>query len=505
MWHTKTGNVISGNGTSLDFNYVFDAQNRADRVRPKKGNSYFIWGSKALLDAPNEWFYDPQQQRLYLYLADNIKPWDLALEVKQRGVGFQVLGEHAYIELYGVDFFAATAFLGSNSTGNLIADTHFQYAAHNLDVRDYTPTSALLWSDNSRIAHAVFQYNSAPAINIRGKHNQLLHSTVVDSNYLGGMSAVETSGYGHKVLYNTVSKTGGAGIAASSAAAQFSYNHVYDIGHITTDIAGINVYGNLGEGTVISYNSVHDIVANYDVAAQYYGGVGIRIDAGGKEAADYVIHHNVIRHTTSGGIHTWGLEPSMSRYENLNNLVYHNTVIGTIGLINGGNSFKGTHLINNLVTGDIAVGSHAVDYGPSLLTNASDVAVSEFIAPHKHDYRLVDDSPYIDAGTAIDNINDDYAADAPDLGALESGHPMWFAGDGSGSLLSNDSDPEQDRLFIVNATSPSNGSVVVNPDGSITYTPELNYVGTDVFQYTVADGNGGRDTGTVNVIITAAP
>ena len=42
-------------------------------------------------------------------------------------------------------------------------------------------------------------------------------------------------------------------------------------------------------------------------------------------------------------------------------------------------------------------------------------------------------------------------------------------------------------LTIVRYTAPAHGTVVVNPDGSFTYTPEHGYSGSDGFEYTVSD------------------
>src|SRR5204862_281897 len=39
--------------------------------------------------------------------------------------------------------------------------------------------------------------------------------------------------------------------------------------------------------------------------------------------------------------------------------------------------------------------------------------------------------------------------------------------------------------------------------GTVTYTPALNYNGTDSFSYIVGDGYGGSATGTVSVSVTA--
>ena len=70
-------------------------------------------------------------------------------------------------------------------------------------------------------------------------------------------------------------------------------------------------------------------------------------------------------------------------------------------------------------------------------------------------------------------------------------------------VLSNDSDIENDTLVVNSVTQGTNGSVVVNPDGTLTYTPDANFNGTDSVTYTVSDGNGGSSTATVNVTVGA--
>ncbi|WP_373080753.1 retention module-containing protein, partial [Zhongshania sp.] len=66
-------------------------------------------------------------------------------------------------------------------------------------------------------------------------------------------------------------------------------------------------------------------------------------------------------------------------------------------------------------------------------------------------------------------------------------------------VVDNDSDENGDDLTVIDVTLPTNGSAVINDDGSISYTPNENFNGTDSFEYTIDDGNGGTDTATVTV------
>ncbi|UYQ95762.1 Ig-like domain-containing protein [Chitinophaga horti] len=71
----------------------------------------------------------------------------------------------------------------------------------------------------------------------------------------------------------------------------------------------------------------------------------------------------------------------------------------------------------------------------------------------------------------------------------------------NGTMTATDADG--DALTYVKATDPSHGTVVVNSDGTYTYTPSNNYHGADQFTVTVSDGNGGTATITVDVTVTA--
>jgi VCBS repeat-containing protein len=71
------------------------------------------------------------------------------------------------------------------------------------------------------------------------------------------------------------------------------------------------------------------------------------------------------------------------------------------------------------------------------------------------------------------------------------------------SVLGNDSDPEGDPLTVTGATvDPTLGSVVVNPDGTLTFTPANNTNGPVVITYSISDGQGGSATSTVTIDVT---
>ncbi|MDF0599064.1 Ig-like domain-containing protein, partial [Psychromarinibacter halotolerans] len=69
-------------------------------------------------------------------------------------------------------------------------------------------------------------------------------------------------------------------------------------------------------------------------------------------------------------------------------------------------------------------------------------------------------------------------------------------------VLDNDFDVDGDPLSIASFLQPENGAVVLRPDGSFTYTPDAGFSGTDSFEYSLDDGQGGAVTATVNVEVS---
>ncbi|MBU3029241.1 Ig-like domain-containing protein [Paracoccus marinaquae] len=69
--------------------------------------------------------------------------------------------------------------------------------------------------------------------------------------------------------------------------------------------------------------------------------------------------------------------------------------------------------------------------------------------------------------------------------------------------LANDSDADGDALSITSVGEAANGTVTLNADGTVSYAPNANFNGRDSFTYRVSDGNGGTDTASVIVDVTA--
>lgn len=74
------------------------------------------------------------------------------------------------------------------------------------------------------------------------------------------------------------------------------------------------------------------------------------------------------------------------------------------------------------------------------------------------------------------------------------------------SLLANDVQSSKGAITLVGTSAPSlGGSLVVNPDNTVTYRPQPGKYGVETFTYTISDGHGGTATGQVTIDVVAPP
>jgi subtilisin family serine protease len=71
------------------------------------------------------------------------------------------------------------------------------------------------------------------------------------------------------------------------------------------------------------------------------------------------------------------------------------------------------------------------------------------------------------------------------------------------AVLANDTDQDGNSLHVTAVGAAAHGSAVVNQAGTaIQYTPVAGFSGADSFSYTISDGAGGSDSGSVSVTVT---
>ncbi|EID17756.1 hemagglutinin/hemolysin-like protein [Mycolicibacterium phlei RIVM601174] len=70
------------------------------------------------------------------------------------------------------------------------------------------------------------------------------------------------------------------------------------------------------------------------------------------------------------------------------------------------------------------------------------------------------------------------------------------------SVIGNDIDVDGDSITVSLVDGPKNGTLTLNPDGSFTYVPNVDFYGTDTFTYEASDGELTSNTALVTIVVT---
>jgi hypothetical protein len=134
-------------------------------------------------------------------------------------------------------------------------------------------------------------------------------------------------------------------------------------------------------------------------------------------------------------------------------------------------------------TGPLMIGGHSNEQDRSFVGDIDYVSIID-----RRDY----DSVYFNDFTSTTTSNTPPAASNDSDSTDENTSTKT-------NVLANDSDSDGDALKVTSVTNPPHGTATINADMTVTYKPDLNYVGPDSYQYTVSDGKGGTDTAMVSM------
>lgn len=411
-WAGQTGTVVASAPGRLRFIYT-----QRDAQAPKKGNTYYLTGKFAALDAPGEWFRDPVDRQLYLRTPNSDNPIGHLVEAKRRAFAFD-LRDRAYIDVVGFNIFAATIVTSPRSSHVHLSRLDAKYLSHfTLQASGWqqpNDTGIYLRGDNLSITDSVIAYSAGHGIMLHGNNSRAENNVVRDVAYNAGDSAgIRTAGSGHVVTGNTVYNTARSAIKISNTTAvRVVHNDIRDAMLQTTDGGGIYTFAMDGAGGEIAYNRV------YNITSGGWGGVGIFLD---NNSTRWLVHHNVIWNTTHA---------LKMNYASTFNRVTNNTLAGnTSSIATSSNAdFTGTVVTNNIFTKSVRYGT-GVTAGNNLKAGVD----AKFVDASRGDFRLQSVSPAINRGRVVSPLTNGYVGAAPDQGALEYGRPAFVAGARAGA------------------------------------------------------------------------
>ncbi|MEA2068214.1 MAG: right-handed parallel beta-helix repeat-containing protein, partial [Verrucomicrobiota bacterium] len=381
---------------------------------------FYIFGSKALLDADNEWWYDSTNGVLYLQAPGGVDPCTLTVEVKARELGFDLQNRN-YITIGGLNI-KGCRIKANMANGIKLRSLNCQYVAH--DAANRAEGIYLRGSDNE-VVDCEIAFSSDNLLNLELSNNgRLVNNHVHDGNYILTSRMFKAMGSGHIVSHNTISDSPGNLVRLEMQGGVFQYNHVFNGCWALRD-CGL-VYNNYtdGQNAVVQRNVFHDNMSESTNMSH-----AIYHDAG---TSDYIIYRNIFYGNLMTG---------MKINSPFHHLVYNNTSYNTsryavryegLNLPDmASDRPDGTELANNLITcNNITLDpGDPVERNPYSTRNLDPlVSNPAYVNEAMNDFRLAAASPARDKGIGIPGVTGGFEGAAPDIGALEYGEAMFKTG-----------------------------------------------------------------------------
>ena len=402
---------------------------------------FYLFGKLELLDDRGEWFYDGNNQQLYLWSIDDQAP--KTVEVKQRNLAFD-LSDRSFITVRNLNLFANTITTSDRSSGIIIDGVRAKYVSHHMTLppppeseKAYEADDAMflaahahdtgiqLRGNNNVLKNSVIDWSAGNGVLLEGNNHQVTNNIIVNTNYQATYAApVRINGNGHQISHNTIKRTGRDAInfdwhtaGTDGRNLEISYNDISEFGMLSTDLGGIYVCCHINlEGGSINHNWIHDAQS----FSPFWGTRGIYLDL---ETFNSTVHHNVVWNL-NGSDHNYGIVAGSPRgYDR----VFNNTFLGKVWL-----EGENVEARNNIFAASESIGAKSASNNLFIDTDAKFTrlpqAETKSLSGATADFTLQPDSPAIDVGIEIPQITADFTGKSPDVGAYEHNAPAWKAG-----------------------------------------------------------------------------
>jgi len=405
-------------GESLAFDPPFgphgDQYHKGDAFKPRPGNRFLLVGSRAALDAPGEWFVDPDTGLTYFMPPADKTPDDLQLEIKA-GDQSLVLRGRSHIEIIGIELFGG-AFDLTGANHCVLEDVKSFYSNHFTRTARRVPVHPAnrINGNHNTVRRCHIAYTAGTGLDIQGKGNTITNCVIHDIGYMGTYEgAVQVKATKGTVIDHCSIYRSGRDLILHHKAEKLRITYC-DLHHavmLNSDAGATYAWGTDGNGSVIAYNWVHHSVQNHTM--------GIYLDNFSK---NFVVHHNVVWACGMSGI-TLNCDAH-------NHLVANNTIaqcpkaFGTFAYHRYTPDQTGTRIVNNLLLAqfDPSDSRHVISGEKGARLQANDTGAVDA------DGVPTADSRAIDAGVVVPGITDGFSGAAPDIGAYERGGTLWRPG-----------------------------------------------------------------------------
>ena len=399
-----------------------------------KHHYYYIEGKLELLDAPGEWFIDPETNELYVWMLQGDKLSDL--KGKTQSYTFEIEKSNG-VKIMGFNF-VGTTLRASDSENITIEDCNFDYpscskralglteSALATKITGRTNGKAYLLSENV-VRNCEFTNAESEAIYMDGKRDTVdncyfykIDWIVTDRPVL--MNSIYVLGHHNVFRRNTIDLCGASSTVKPDKTPIIELNDIQRTGYCQTDGSLVQITIDGAPASQVRYNWFHNTIKS-----------GARFDAPippTRWSNSGLMHHNVC----------WGMNQGLmikgERHLVFNNTAFDNEKTDLVFLDDidvGGGGNKGTYFANNL-GGKISGNRSKPKPIPGILaTNRNGLdgidVKADLVDPENFDFRPKNTKDVVDAGTHFEQYLGEIVGDTPDIGAYEYGAKnYWIPG-----------------------------------------------------------------------------
>jgi hypothetical protein len=448
-WHDATMSVMTGTSNTTIGRSAKVTTSTNDTVNFKwpdnsfplsSGDMYCLTNAQNAVTAGNQWYYDSTAHRLGVY-SPGANPNNGGFEFRSREFGF-ILGDETnwqkaaqYVTVKNLQFKAANIYMAAQSSYNTVDHCQVLYPDAYAPAGGYSnPPGVEVVGPNNTVKNSEIAYAWGNGLIIAGGASTIDNNLIHDVGMSGGSTAAIAGAGTHDahITNNTVYNTGFSGIAiAGETHATVSNNDVSRFGCLNKDLGGIHTGLTNANGTVISYNRIHDSHSGTNT-----WNAGIMLDSG---ASSYSIHHNLVYNTRTG-VELNGGDPSVGGPNN-NVDVYNNTIWNTYYAMAPNGDYNNIRVWNNL--SNTTNTANGVYWTGTTTTNNLRTDVNQFRDSSRGDYRLASGVTAVNYGMQLGGVPGSYYGSAPDAGAYELNPAnvdaaMWTAGANFKTWLAGD-------------------------------------------------------------------
>ncbi len=397
QWVAHSALIADHFGNTLSFDWPMGT---GYAYVPEAGSAYFLYGTLDALDTEREWYYDAEENMLYLMAPGGVNP--STLDVGARIRHFVVdLNRAKNIEFSGLTFFAGgVSFEGAE---NCVLENSLVFYpvpfAHAGGWSFPNKQGVDLQGRGNTVRDCEVAYSWGDGVSISGTNNTVENCLIHDTDWSGTDCApISTAGDGHLITHNTVYNTGRSAILhRTTEGIRIEHNDIYNYGCLTHDLGATYCYTTDGNGSVIAYNKVHDPKHNER---------GIYLD---NNSSEFIVHHNVVWNCRVG---------IQTNKDATSHRIYHNTIWNCDNVMTEWGP-DGTVIVDQLVYNNIADFSNWI--GTDMRRNIT-VSSDAFVDAAGGDFRLTEDSVARDDYYTLAELTN---------GGFEDGKNGWSGNNGT--------------------------------------------------------------------------